>query len=183
MRCFTPEPVKAVAAWNDGTTPGVVLAADDQVFESSDDGASWMPAAGISGTDVRRFAFSPNFAFDRTVFAATVSHRVLRSKDGGLTWSRASLGLPPDQMSDILFSLRYASDRTAYAATAGDGIYVTSDGGDTWTALPAQPAKTIVNALSWVAGRSFDRRYRKRCLSARPERLEHALTRLGSLCD
>jgi photosystem II stability/assembly factor-like uncharacterized protein len=57
--------------------------------------------------------------------------RVLKSTDGGSSWTPASSGLPPVPISKLLVSTRDTTGRTVYAAT-WIGVYETTDGGASW---------------------------------------------------
>lgn len=142
--------IAAVALPDTGNRDGTVLAASNYVYMSTDSAATWTRSSGMTGTDVRRFAFSPSFRADRTVFAATGTQKVTRSTDGGLSWKRVSTGLPPDQVSDVLPSQAFAQDATVFAATGGDGVYVSRDRGDSWSPMAAQPARRLVTALAFT---------------------------------
>lgn len=144
--------VSAVAVSPIYDSDGTVIAADSQVFLSTNRGLRWQQASGIIGNDVSRIRFSPTFATDHAVFAATLLHGVMRSTDGGAHWTSASGGLPLGQIDDVLPSPTFASDHTVYAASAGTGIYVSRDAGDTWNSLAAQPASLLVTVLSWGRG-------------------------------
>lgn len=67
------------------------------------------------------------------------SLRVVKSTDGGSTWTAAGKGLPPVPISKLLVSTRDTTGRTIYAAT-WIGVYETTDGGASWhlfgTGLP-----------------------------------------------
>ena len=57
--------------------------------------------------------------------------RVLKSTDGGATWTAASSGLPPVPIGKLLVSTRDTTGKTVYAAT-WIGVYETTDGGASW---------------------------------------------------
>ena len=57
--------------------------------------------------------------------------RVIKSTDGGQTWTNASRGLPPVPVAKLLVSPRDTSGRTIYAAT-WIGVYESTDGGANW---------------------------------------------------
>jgi hypothetical protein len=57
--------------------------------------------------------------------------RVIKSTDGGTTWSVASKGLPPVPVTKLIVSTRDASGQTLYAGT-WIGVYETTDGGANW---------------------------------------------------
>lgn len=144
-----PDKANWVSASPVSANGGVYLAAAGYVYRSADRGTTWAAAAGLAGTDVRRFRFSPQFATDRTVFAATISHGIARSTDGGASWTSTSYGLPGDQITDVLPSPTYSIDATVFAATAGDGVYQSVNGGASWTSLALQPPHLVVTALAW----------------------------------
>lgn len=57
--------------------------------------------------------------------------RVLKSVDGGVTWSNASAGLPAVPTTKLIVSPRDSSGKTVYAGT-WLGVYETTDGGVSW---------------------------------------------------
>ncbi len=57
--------------------------------------------------------------------------RVIKSTDGGTTWTQISTGLPAVPISKLIVSPRDASGSTVYAAT-WIGVYETTNGGASW---------------------------------------------------
>jgi photosystem II stability/assembly factor-like uncharacterized protein len=57
--------------------------------------------------------------------------RVIKSLDGGATWTVASTGLPPVPVTKLIVSPRDPSGNTVYAGT-WLGVYETTDGGASW---------------------------------------------------
>jgi hypothetical protein len=57
--------------------------------------------------------------------------RVIKSLDGGTSWSNASAGLPPVPVTKLLVSPRDETGNTVYAGT-WLGVYETTDGGASW---------------------------------------------------
>jgi len=86
-------------------------------------------------------AVSPNFAQDQTVLAAfdnfTIKfgvYAILKSTDGGTTWSGIP-GLPNNTaMVAVLFSPAYATDQTIFIAGKG-GLFATTNQGASWSLL------------------------------------------------
>jgi photosystem II stability/assembly factor-like uncharacterized protein len=76
------------------------------------------------------FAFSPAFAKDRTVFAAYRPEGLVRSVDGGASFSKIWHGCG-DQVSSLVISRDYPGDRTLFASL-NDGIYRSLDAGRSW---------------------------------------------------
>jgi photosystem II stability/assembly factor-like uncharacterized protein len=75
-------------------------------------------------------AISSGFAVDQTVFAATHPNGVMRSLDGGDTFSLiwGSLGTG---VRSLVLSPEYPTDRTLFAALR-EGLYRSTDGGARW---------------------------------------------------
>ncbi len=94
-------------------------------------------------------AVSPNFANDKTCFAALESG-LCRTRDGGETWENAynSLELTsPLSTLVVAFSPDFAHDRQVFAGVQG-GILRSSDGGKTWNAaLLPDPAPLVVSLV------------------------------------
>jgi hypothetical protein len=72
--------------------------------------------------------------------------RVIKSIDGGGTWTMASNGLPPVPISKLLVSTRDASGNTVYAGT-WLGVYETTDGGASWHLYGAGLPIVVVSDL------------------------------------
>ena len=116
------------ASWARGRTPA-------NLYESRDGGDSWRQVE-IRGR-VPSFGF---LALDGdgsgTIFAANWSQRgVLKSTDGGTTWSVA--GLPTHRIG--AFAVDPGSRGTLYVSTQ-EGLFKTSDAGATWQTAPAKLA-------------------------------------------
>ena len=94
-------------------------------------------------------AVSPNFAQDYTAFAATDYlslklgvYALLKSTNGGVTWS-AVAGLPKvRKMLAVVFSPAYSQDQTVFVA-GGGGLYKTVNQGATWTLASNMPLENV----------------------------------------
>ncbi len=79
---------------------------------------------------------------DLVLLAGTETEGVLRSEDGGRTWTGANVGLLDLTALALALSPGFASDRTGYVGTAS-GLYRTRNAGSSWrevsTGLP-EPA-------------------------------------------
>jgi|HubBroStandDraft_1064217.scaffolds.fasta_scaffold04135_6 hypothetical protein len=86
-------------------------------------------------------AISPNFAQDQTVLVATNGLTIklgvidlLKSTDGGVTWTVVQGLLNNDTVTAVIFSPAYAQDQTIFLA-AGGGLSRSTNQGVTWTTL------------------------------------------------
>jgi len=109
------------------------------ILRSTDGGQTWQPSS--SGTEnvyyssaVHSYAFSPDFAADRTVFAATWGG-LFKSTDGGENWqwlTRLYDG-PPGSIIAVAVAPDYATSDHVLAGRGWGGVCVSRDGGINWT--------------------------------------------------
>jgi photosystem II stability/assembly factor-like uncharacterized protein len=123
------------------------------IFKSTDWGQTWQASSsGIEsapfpyGSAVHAYAFSPNFATDRTVFAATWAG-LFKSTDGGATWQwlpRAYFGAPGSMVA-VAVAPNYTTSRHVMAGGGWGGLFISRDGGVNWT------PNTSVTSVSAIA--------------------------------
>ena len=95
-------------------------------------------------------AASPDFAADRTVYAARATG-LYRSIDGGASWQPAydSLSLQSDLVtSTVAVSPDFVRDRTVFAGCSG-GIVCSYDAGQTWHVITLPTPPSIVSGLAF----------------------------------
>jgi hypothetical protein len=111
----------------DPKTPSVVYAStvNGSVFKTKDSGGSWAQISTVAAVN-SLIVDSKN---PSTLYAAT-GHGVVKSLDGGETWTGANTGL-----SDVWVYTLVADPKTPstlYAQTV-DGLFKTNDGAETWS--------------------------------------------------
>jgi len=155
-------------------TPGLVYAAVGKVatggglLVSSDDGRSWSlrsAAPQFSGSDNPIKALPKTHprstgtllaedAANGLLYAATFDQGVMRSDDGGRTWT--ALGLDGRFLRGLAFDPAHPD--TLYAGAYNDGVYVTTNASTdgTFTKLAASPATpeelALIGGSLYVAG-------------------------------
>ena len=144
------------------------------IYKTTDGGDNWIPIdSGLGKTPagdypvVYSLAVSPGYAADKTVYGGTFGRGLIKSGDGGKSWSEANKGITSSQAQVVSISPDYVRDRTVYAGTFGGGVYKTSDGGANWipvnrglkvlaiSALAVSPdyaRDKTVYAVSWADG-------------------------------
>jgi len=152
----------ALAISPDFSTDNLVLAGEHQSYRhpllqsgvgirySFSGGLHWHPAAigppydTLSTTlSVHDFAFSPTFAADQTVFAATWTG-LFRSNDGAQSWSVIT------GTGQFITSVAVAPDFAASGhiiagyGYAGDAVHVSEDGGQHWTSYQGVSARSDI---------------------------------------
>ena len=80
--------------------------------------------------------------------------RVIKSLDGGATWTVASSGLPPVPTTKLIVSPRDPSGNTVYAGT-WLGVYDTTDGGASWHLYGSGLPMVVVSDLYMPTDGSF----------------------------
>ncbi|MGH3370384.1 MAG: WD40/YVTN/BNR-like repeat-containing protein, partial [Nocardioidaceae bacterium] len=147
------------------------------LYRSTDRGETWElvlpgdnPTTGA--TDVSIDPANPN-----NILAATWDHQrlpthrryagpgsgVYLSKDGGTTWTPATLpGAPaPEQLGRIGVAFAPSDPTRAYAIIANNlaggavGVWRSNDGGTTWAKTPATPGSLSQSSFGWWFGRIF----------------------------
>lgn len=139
------------------TDPDILYAGSQSMFKSTDEGATWTNVSNgpIDGTNViRKIGLDP-FNNDRLLastasdpFTGTSAPKVLRSTDGGQTWSQSS-GLPDRVATDFAYSP--LTGRIAYVTLSGFGsghVFKTENNGGLWTDisnnLPDVPTNSVL---------------------------------------
>lgn len=103
---------------------GVDPALMHTVYKSTDGGASWKNCNddhdghfGTNSGDIKGFAISP---LDSDLLFAAAANGVLRSADGGVSWSGVDAGLNYAHMAGVSFS---ADGSKLYCPTLGGGVH------------------------------------------------------------
>ena len=128
-----PDLIYSVAATPDARQ--IFAAQRNGLYDSSDAGKTWRYAYRSFLLDqalpTLSVAISPAFERDQTVMAG-VPGAILRSLDGGETWTISRLEEPAPLVSGIAFSPAYERDGTVLAVTSDDGVFCSVDYGATW---------------------------------------------------
>jgi len=130
--------ILALAAARDGSR--LYAGTSGGAFQSTDGGATWSQGSGmLPGTGIIRYYYAiTTLAVDpaspQTVYAGDTGMmtegRVLKSTDGGATWTTAASGISSEHVK----ALAIDPDRpvTVYAVVE-DSLYVSGDAGASWT--------------------------------------------------
>jgi uncharacterized protein (TIGR03437 family) len=108
----------------DNGAPALNATASVAITVGAQNQAAWMGTAGPIGGTITAL-----LANDATILAGTRNNGVYRSTDNGVTWQRASQGLPAKLA--IIALARF--DNALFAGT-GLGVYRSTDNGNSWTA-------------------------------------------------
>jgi photosystem II stability/assembly factor-like uncharacterized protein len=101
------------------TTSGIALT-ETAIYKTSNSGQTWSQI-NLPVSSVARAMF---FTSASIGFVATTSDRMLKTTDGGSTWTRFPMGMSIEK-------IHFVDASTGFAAGSG-GIYKTTDGGQLW---------------------------------------------------
>ena len=107
----------------------------------------WRLGGKREGGTVTGLALSPEFATDRTVFAATMAG-VYRSRDAGKSWQPINDGLTSPFTICVAVSPRFADDGTVLVGARAGGLYQSSNGGDEWHPVEIWGQRESVQAVA-----------------------------------
>jgi photosystem II stability/assembly factor-like uncharacterized protein len=148
-------------------TSNIILAAPDPnqiggyasiMLRSADGGAHWSQAGPSGWTATGGVAFATqSLAFAtgylRDISPPSVSARLWRSRDGGLTWSavagtQLAFGLNAIDFVDPLHGFAAGGNLAKYELRPSRGLLATSDGGRTWSVRYQSPDTDISNPIT-----------------------------------
>jgi photosystem II stability/assembly factor-like uncharacterized protein len=117
--------------------PGTILAASFQVFASTDQGSTWKQ---VSSLDLPQGDSFSDMEFDPVnplvLYSVTYQSGVLKSTDGGKTWTPKNTGLhytcSGHQCGVPQVEIDPRNSKNVYALLPGNTIGKTTDGGDSW---------------------------------------------------
>ena len=116
----------------DPRSPGTLYAAGIGIAKSTDGGTTWVPLPG-EPSDMVFFDLAISPSSPSTLYGTggggTGGPRVVRTTDGGATWSRIQQGLPSNLLELVVDPL---ISTAAYGFFEGL-VYKTTDGGATWS--------------------------------------------------
>ncbi len=140
-------PLAAESLLLDGAAAGarlVVVGERGHILVSTDDGASWIQAE----VPTRVLLTAVHMHDDRTGWAVGHDAVILRTGDGGETWSEVYRA-PEEELP--LLDVWFRDERTGFAVGAYGYFLATGDGGETWTPRAVSVDDFHLNALIPVA--------------------------------
>ena len=96
---------------------------------------------------ISQLAFSPDFAVDQAIFAATTDDGILRSEDGGKTWQAWNFGLLDHNVLSLAISAGFTCDHTLIAGTT-TGVFRSTNAGKSWRAINLDRGYAEITALT-----------------------------------
>ena len=116
---------------------GLDCGSRNHTLRSTDSGINWTPFGdrNIDGCNVNTIIYSPVYASDNVVFAAS-DWTLKKSYDGGKTWQRLSW-IYNSPRYILAISPSYASDKTVFTGQVMGSVFKSVNSGDTWESASA----------------------------------------------
>lgn len=133
-----------------GPDGSLLLGAHGGLFASADDGATWSPVdfdVDVSSSDFMSLAAHPTQP--DVLFAGGHGAGVVRSDDGGSTWTSSDAGIDGTDIHGLAINQR--DPAYLYAYSVGHGVYSSVDGGDSWDRIDDGPDNPGVRSLAYMA--------------------------------
>src|SRR5262249_39058384 len=110
---------------------GTLHATSGVLFKSTDSGANWT-ATISTGLRPGGLPLAINPVTPSTLYAGTFGEGVLKTTDGGMSWTAVNTGPTTDFLA---LAINPVTPSTLYAGTFGEGVLKTTDGGGSWTVV------------------------------------------------
>ena len=110
----------------------LVVSTSDKIYRTSDGGTTWSQVYDGAWTVMHVIAAKSNF---KVQYAAVKNEGIVKSIDGGLTWS-ATGSFPVGTGTRIEIAASRTDPNKVYAGVYGSGLVATNDGGTTWNSIP-----------------------------------------------
>jgi len=131
-----------VALGFDGSSQTLIKAGATALYRSSDGGRKWVPIALPPAAKGHLAAMAVAAKDDGALYVAGPGIGVLRSEDGGRSWTARNAGLPEGEV--VALTAHADQPRTVYVSVAGQGIFRSEDAGASWRLMDKGPRRDVV---------------------------------------
>jgi photosystem II stability/assembly factor-like uncharacterized protein len=122
---------------------GIIVTQNGNIYRTVDGGGNWINVANYNGS-ITSVHFYDNL-YGWAAFSDGTNHKILRTVNGGLTWTENIIPVPSASIRFISRQVGYASG--FFTSPSSFGVVLrTQDGGNTWQILNASPIE-IVNRV------------------------------------
>ncbi len=137
------------ALWVNPQDGSLLMGTHHGLFKSTDQGKTFkkVDAKGaINSLDFMNFAYNSN---TKTLFAGGHDVGVVKSTDGGTTWTKTDSGI---KGSDIhALAINPLDSNRLYAFSVNNGVFGTKDGAKSWYRIDDGPTNPSVGAFGYMA--------------------------------
>ena len=132
--------------------PTLIAGVPGGVVRSVDGGESWQAVLFPEPAPlVIALAFSPQYAADQTLFAASVEDGLFCSRNAGDSWDAWNFGLFDPNLFSLALSWQFGTNRCVYVGSSS-GVFRSQNGGYSWQALLIPQVEEAVLSLLVCGG-------------------------------
>lgn len=127
----------------------ILMGTHNGLFKSVDEGKTFTKIETKSEVMAEDFM---NFAFDQntnTIYAGGHDVGIVKSSDGGLTWSKADNGVKGTDIHAL--AINPLDTNRLYAFSVDNGVFGTKDGAKSWYRIDDGPTNPSVRAFGYMA--------------------------------
>jgi photosystem II stability/assembly factor-like uncharacterized protein len=131
------------------TNKTILMGTHNGIFKSIDEGKTFTKVETQSEVMAEDFM---NFAFDQntnTIYAGGHDVGIVKSSDGGLTWSKADSGIKGTDIHAL--AINPLDTNRLYAFSVDNGVFGTKDGAQSWYRIDDGPTNPSVRAFGYMA--------------------------------
>ncbi len=131
------------------TNKTILMGTHNGLFKSVDEGKTFTKVKTKSEVNAEDFM---NFAFDQntnTLYAGGHDVGIIKSGDGGLTWSKADNGIKGTDIHAL--AINPLDTNRLYAFSVDNGVFGTKDGAKSWYRIDDGPTNPSVRAFGYMA--------------------------------
>lgn len=128
------------------TTLGIIVTQSGNIYRTTDAGANWVLVASYSGA-ISSVHFYDNL-YGWATFSDGTNHKVLRTTNGGLTWTENAIGVGVPGASIRFVSRQVGYISGGFTTPSNVGVVLkTQDGGVSWGQILYSSSTELVNKV------------------------------------
>ncbi len=131
------------------TNKTILMGTHQGLFKSVDEGKTFAKVETqkeVMAEDFMNFAFDQN---TNTIYAGGHDIGIVKSGDGGLTWSKADSGIKGTDIHAL--AINPLDTNRLYAFSVDNGVFGTKDGAKSWYRIDDGPTNPSVRAFGYMA--------------------------------
>jgi len=136
------------ALWVNPQDGSLLMGTHHGLFKSTDKGKSFQKVdlkGDVSSDDFMNFVYDPN---TKTLFAGGHDLGVIKSTDGGVTWSKSDSGIKGTDIHAL--AINPLDTTRLYAFSVGNGVFGTKDGAKSWYRIDDGPENPSTRAFGYM---------------------------------
>jgi uncharacterized protein (TIGR02145 family) len=119
---------------------------ETKIYRTTDGASSWQE---ITSPVTNGALYGIDFINETTGFACGTDTTLLKTTDGGVTWSKVILNSDLPSYSDDLRRVRFGDESNGVAVGVTGIVFITTDGGVTWTIDNSVPTQNFFYACDY----------------------------------